>query len=558
MVKMRPSNFDPQVNTSPGELTLFEKLTSSTNAPNWIALHSLDILHHQSRVQGEADFVILAPSHGLLVIEVKHHSKVELKNGNWLLGGKPSKDPYRQASDASFSIKKYLENRDFDTSSLPILHAVWFTNCSIKHLPESIEWDSGSTLGAEDLKGDPVESIKRIFQQGRQRLDKTRYFPSPVADASLLNQVAETLTPSFSIHQPPKDRKLEIARAVNTATNEQLATLELLKDQPQLIVSGMAGTGKTYLAIQEAKEAHLRGEQALLICFNKMLANQLSKELAEFPRVTVKTIHSLLLEVASNENPSSQIDTWWSKDLPRIATEALLEGIEVQKFDTLIIDEAQDVGTIDYLEFLDLILNSGFSGSKVRVFGDFRHQAIYLDGSEAMANFKLYLDEHFQSSELRVNCRNTQSLGDFIKYFLDLDPGYSGFRRSDKGELVDPYQLDSVSDYPRTLNRVLDGLTKVYSPNDIVVLSGNVKKLEELTDKCDIKFSKIDFINSGRVRFGSIHKFKGLEALAVVLVDFPESQVSISDTFYQAATRATSKFAYLVTNQRLKVLQVGA
>jgi hypothetical protein len=102
---------------------------------------------------------------------------------------------------------------------------------------------------------------------------------------------------------------------------------------------------------------------------------------------------------------------------------------------------------------------------------------------------------------------------------------------------------------------VLDDLTKVYSPNDIVVLSGNLKKLEELTDKCDIKFSKIDFLNSGRVRFGSIHKFKGLEALAVVLVDFPESQVSISDTFYQAATRATSKFTYLVTNQRLKVLQ---
>ena len=86
MVQMRPNHFDPQVNTSPGEETLFEKLTKTTKAPNWIVMHSLDILHHQSRVQGEADFVVLAPSLGLLVIEVKHHAKVELNRGTWILG----------------------------------------------------------------------------------------------------------------------------------------------------------------------------------------------------------------------------------------------------------------------------------------------------------------------------------------------------------------------------------------------------------------------------------------------------------------------------------------
>lgn len=554
MVQMRPNHFDPQVNTSPGEETLFEKLTKTTKAPNWIVMHSLDILHHQSRVQGEADFVVLAPSLGLLVIEVKHHAKVELNRGTWILGGGKSKDPYRQASDGAFSIKQYLENRQIETSSLPIMHAVWFTRCSIKHLPESIEWDDGTTLGAEDLKSDPVEAIESIFKQSRKRLEKTIYFHSPVADSSFLNRVAEALSPSFSIHQPPKDRKQEVLRALQTATAEQLTTLELLKNQQQLIVPGMAGTGKTFLAIQEAKEAHLRGEQTLFICFNKMLANQLTHELTEFPRVKVTTIHALLLEHAADQDPSGKSDKWWSEELPGLASEVLVESGEFQKFETLIIDEAQDVGSREYLEFLDLILYSGFNGSKVRVFGDFRNQAIYLDGSETMANFKGYLSKHLETAELRINCRNTQLLGDFLRYFLELDPGYTGFRRTDKGEDVDQYQLNSVSEYPRFLNKVLEDLTKVYSPNDIVVLSSNLKKLEELTEKCDHKLSKIDFPSSGRIRYGSIHKFKGLEALAVVLVDFPESQVGILDTFYQAATRSTSRFAYLITSDRLAEL----
>jgi hypothetical protein len=557
MVRLRPDSFDPQVNTSPGELTLFQGLSQTKKAPNWTVIHSLDILHHQSKVQGEADFVVLAPSLGLLVIEVKHHAKVELSHGTWILGGVKAKDPYRQASDGAFSIKQYLENQQIDTKALPIMHAVWFTRCSTKHLPESIEWDLGTTLGVEDLKSDPVDAIERIFRQGRQRLEKTVHFHSPVADSSLLDRVMEALTPSFTIHQPPKDRKQEVLTALKSATAEQLTTLELLKNQQQLVVPGMAGTGKTFLAIQEAKEAHLRGEQTLLICFNKMLAQQLALALTDFPRVKVSTIHSLLLDHAAGQDPVGKSDKWWSEELPQLASDSLIETGEVQKFETLIIDEAQDVGTSEYLEFLDLILYSGLNGSKVKVFGDFRYQAIYLDGSESLANFKRHLSKHVETSELRINCRNTQLLGDFLRYFLELEPGYTGFRRTDKGENVDQYQLNSVSEYPRFLNKALEDLTKIYSPNDIVVLSSNLKKLEELTEKCDHKFSKIDFLNSGRIRFGSIHKFKGLEALAVVLVDFPESKIGILDTFYQAATRSTSRFAYLITSERLAELVGG-
>jgi hypothetical protein len=554
MAQFRPNHFDPQVNTSPGEKKLFERLDQSEEIPNWIILHSVDLLHHKFRVQGEADFVVLAPSLGILVIEVKHHNRIELKNGSWYLGGKQSKDPFRQASDGMFTIKKYLEDRDIDTRSIPMLHAVWFTNCSIKNLPESIKWDDGNTLGIEDLNSDPVAAIKMAFAEGKTRLERTIRFQQPVADFASLNRISETLVPNFSIHQPAKDRKKEVELELKRATEEQTTTLELLRNQKHLVVPGMAGTGKTFLAIHEAKQAHLRGEQALLICFNRMLAQQLSRDLKEFPRVSVKTIHSLLLEIAGEADLDSQSDSWWRSELPTLAVQALLAGREVPNFETLIIDEAQDVGMKDYLEFLDLLLSAGLADSKVRVFGDFRNQAIYLDGNESLSNFKASLPEALVSAELQVNCRNTRALGDFLNHFLELEPAYSGFRRTDKGELVESHHLKDAGMFSKSLNGVLEEMLKIYSPNDIVILSAHLKKLEQVVEACEFKFSKVDFLNSGRVRFGSIHKFKGMEALAVILVDFPESQISAKDTFYQAATRATSKFAYLMTDQRLEGL----
>lgn len=43
---------------------------------HWTVLHSLGIAQHERQVEGEADFVIVAPDAGLLVIEVKSHLSV--------------------------------------------------------------------------------------------------------------------------------------------------------------------------------------------------------------------------------------------------------------------------------------------------------------------------------------------------------------------------------------------------------------------------------------------------------------------------------------------------
>ncbi len=88
-------------NAPPGERTLFNALSTTPKTNGWIVLHSLAIASHVRHVEGEADFVVIVPDHGVVVIEVKSHSSVErLEDGRWKLGNQAptARSPFQQAS----------------------------------------------------------------------------------------------------------------------------------------------------------------------------------------------------------------------------------------------------------------------------------------------------------------------------------------------------------------------------------------------------------------------------------------------------------------------------
>lgn len=60
--------------------------------------------------EGEADFVILHPDRGLLVIEVKG-GQPELKGRTWWRGGKEMRDPFDQARRNRYALLDAIEER---------------------------------------------------------------------------------------------------------------------------------------------------------------------------------------------------------------------------------------------------------------------------------------------------------------------------------------------------------------------------------------------------------------------------------------------------------------
>ena len=53
-------------------------------------------------------------------------------------------------------------------------------------------------------------------------------------------------------------------------SNEQNAILEHALDNPRILVSGEAGTGKTLMAIKRVCNASCRRKRILLLCYNKI------------------------------------------------------------------------------------------------------------------------------------------------------------------------------------------------------------------------------------------------------------------------------------------------
>ena len=69
MIKMLPAEYDPK--TPPGEKRLFSLIKEQLAAENWTVLHSLGIAKHVTQMEGEADFLLVIPGKGILIIEVK-------------------------------------------------------------------------------------------------------------------------------------------------------------------------------------------------------------------------------------------------------------------------------------------------------------------------------------------------------------------------------------------------------------------------------------------------------------------------------------------------------
>src|SRR5260370_15147655 len=94
----------------PGERALFDVLASDPATTDWIVLHSLCIASHVRQVQGEADFVVIVPGHGIVVVEVKSHLSVDrLADGRRTLGSHPPTPPRpsQQASAPRPCIRAY-------------------------------------------------------------------------------------------------------------------------------------------------------------------------------------------------------------------------------------------------------------------------------------------------------------------------------------------------------------------------------------------------------------------------------------------------------------------
>ena len=593
---------------SGGEKAVFDALAAASavrplkGAPaapdtaSWTVLHSFDIADHRRRLAGEIDFLCLVPGKGVLVVEVKGCHSLRRHGGDWYYGHNDEPDrrgPFRQASDAMHSLRRRLARLHPELDGIPFWSAVCFP--FIDFAETSPEWHSWQVIDRRALQAQPIARlIEGVLDQARKRLAEHRagwYRPERREPTSAqCDALVAILRPDFEFFESPKSRRLRLDEEIRHYTEEQFEALEAIDANPRLVFDGPAGTGKTLIAIEAARRAVSRGRRVLLLCFNRPLGRWLQDETVDLGRgVTARTLHEHLRILAGITPTREQRcrQEFWQEELPAMALETLLGG-ERKLYDEIILDEAQDVLRHSYLDVLDLTLRDGLARGHWRFFGDFTWQRIY--DAEALT-VEEFLDPPAAARAagatpisamrcaLRINCRNTPRVAGFALAAGRVTPGYKRVRRPDDDLEPEIRWYEDGGQQLALLRAVLTELRDDgFDGPSVAVLSprGNEdcaasrlteqpwrdrltplvrepgeegEEEEELGDWLAACIpSDLDAVDlrSGKIKYSSIYRFKGLEAPAVVITDIEALETPVQRSLlYVGCTRALHRLVIL-------------
>lgn len=464
---------------------------------DWHVFHS--VAWQASRAgregDGEADFILVHRRHGIIVFEVKGGS-VELVGGQWFtndrFGARHSiKDPFRQAVDSKHALLRYLREMP-GVACPPIGHAVVFPDVTIT---EGIGMNPRAViLDALDLAA-CCGAIDRVLSHWQQH-------DSQKMPVRALPQLIRLLAPTLTITGGLRGNVVRAEREIVVLTDRQIEAIAMLRNIRRCVIRGGAGTGKTLLAIEKVRRVASEGGRALLVCFNALLAVNLAGSLRSTKLATVSTFHALCARFGGSRVPETPEEAWFANEAANVLIEASRELSDDDKFDALVVDEAQDL-LVEWLAALQFLLRRPDESPILLLFDS--HQQLYRSA--------LNLPKDWPVIDLDRNCRNTLPIarqvascfGDMLPTNGPVGPDPS-FIEADEGTLV-----DVVRDVVRRL-LVEEGL----APEQIVVLSNHRKPVDRLRT---MLVGPAAFVDAGKygVLADTVHRFKGLESQTIVL-----------------------------------------
>lgn len=534
MARMLPSVISPEVKST-AERRIFEWFKNDPDTEGWVVLHSLGIANHQTVLYGELDFLVIAPGLGVFALEVKG-GRVRRDNGIWFFTNKYNetsskrRGPFEQASEAVFSVFNEIKKKCGSHHKLSTL--LFGTGVMFPDIVFDVDDMDGEQWQVFDQNdnGNVSGFIKRLAKNTRRKWEE-KYGPinpKKIPDMRATKELANLLRGDF-------DKVVSISTQINYAeealislTGEQLKCLDQLEDNPRCLIQGAAGTGKTLLAIEEAKRAIINGERVALFCYNNMLGGWLKRHFDSLPAELrpefAGTFHSFMYKLVNETTDkkiypvNGDVQKFYREELPLLSL-GLLESNGLS-YDRIIVDEAQDLLFEEYLNVMDMMLKGGIDRGRWNMFGDFTRQAIYSDGitPESLKEC-LNCRTSFINYKLRINCRNTKSIGEEIKCLTGFDSS-SYIWTKVEGPPVNYYTYKTLEEQKQKIELLLKNLLhEKIEPGKITILSPVKREASviSLIEGYRIREYKPDLEES--ISFSTIQAYKGLENTVIILTD---------------------------------------
>ena len=505
---------------------------------------------------GQADFILAAPGRGLMFVEVKGAFGLECRNGQyyWLKEdhslGNQTGNPFQQAQGNKHNVVKILRDACFGGQSFPgrYGHLVAFPRAPgtipVSHIEEiAIRYpDMNNLLAKVDeafgIFGSPAEAqnftTEKMSMVVRRLEDNMRVVAVAAADVD------------------EDDRKIQ------ALTKQQWDTFKGILVNRRVRVNGVAGSGKTMLALWAAEKYARDDQKVLLLCYNKLLMKWIEMT-NPIPnrRFEVETFHSLTGGLCAPPQKAFNASgpKAWTDDAPAALLDAIDAIGEAAKYDAVIVDEAQDFHSQWWTPVEFLLRNQN---STLLIFSDPRQNLYVEKGGEVSVGTVFDLSE---------NCRNTKEIAGYCGEIIQRQ--MESFELSPQGSAPAIRNATPLAGQRRAIVRdVVNGwLKEGFKPSQIAILSpwsldnsgcalndlGQIANKPVVAGEIGLKqWRAAQAGQSTQVIFGdTIKSFKGLEADCVVISDLPcigSTGFEVAD-LYVAASRAKHRLVLIPSNQ---------
>lgn len=347
----------------------------------------------------EADLVVLLPEAGILVLEVKGGAVWHDEDGWWIRRGESDDRcwPVDQARDAKYAIRRYVES---DPRWGGRGHVAWSHGVVTPHS------GFGNDFAVPDLprwalhdKNEQVDLAERVSVNG---WGLAHDHPTPNHDD--IELIREILSgrhhTSYDVNADAEARAAEVDRL----TQEQMVILQVTRLLRRVEVRGGAGSGKTVLALQKAKDLSRGGggrqaERVALLCYSIGLAEYLKRETQTWKRQHRPAFVGTYEELGRGwgiEMGTRDDSEFWEHRLPALMAEKAAELAPGHRFDSVVVDEAQDFADSWWAPVLGSLKDEEQGG--VFVFSDENQRLFARFGRPPVQLVPLVLDHNLRNT----------------------------------------------------------------------------------------------------------------------------------------------------------------
>jgi len=543
MANIIPRLTDTQINKirSTAEQEVYKAL--DVQIPNnWLIIYSLEFVmttssHYNSHGDREADFVIFAPEYGVLVIEVKgggisyNNQMPQWYSTDIDKNRHEIKNPLKQAKDVKYEIQRHLK-KELPNKQLLISHSALFPDIdnAIRLVNPSAPIElMGTRKNLNDLKS-WIISVFDYWSGKEPIFDPLENMGLNVVKRIYGNEVS--IQPSLSLLIEDEEAKQIIL------TKQQKIILRQLRTRKEAIIEGGAGTGKTLLALDHAKNLAKEGLSILFLCYNEKLGEFLKRESNSIENLDSMNFHEFcswrILQV--KDDTGRDLEEESRNDYPTgnkfdiLMPNALINSYEIApiQYDVIIIDEGQDFKN-EYWFAIEMLKDMQ-EDTKLYIFKD-GNQAIYTNNCE--------LPITPESLNLFDNCRNTDPIHNLAyKYYNGIEVSSSGIEGKETPFIID----SSIEKQAILIDKKVAQLINEegIKPKEIaVIVMSDFYKAEELLRKSRNKkfWAFKEFSPQDKVLVETARRFKGLESNIIFLWILDSSNMS-DKMLYVSISRA--------------------